>query len=647
MADESGERTIGDWVTDPRRSLDEWETGVNRWVNNHWRPDSGERETDPTHGSAHVPSPVPGQQGFTVHYDAEGNVTAIVGDDDGTTVTGDEAQRIWDVYKEAAEQSGWVVPDIGPDGEGEPDDTPAPSSDAATDTDGDPAGGATEPADRVGQDDSAGSGDPKIDVSQGSGYRQMRDALAEEDRIHGTETWDPGKSPMVEQRADARIGDGLSWGGKDPPSPDPSATGPPGSSERETPAPYDEGDGEGEVPGQPDPGTAPPSPTDGRRDMTDFDPESAVDARAWDLHGGSTGGGPVGGLIGGSGGSGPDGDAGNAGSGGSDGTGRAGIDPGQWDGGFDPVPTGAGTSGSGSGGNPGSGSDPAGGGAGGGDDGGDSGGGDTSGTGPDDGASQAEEDAWDLVDVDGDGVPDAVVDEDGNIHEEDAGAGVGRSEDRTGESHRPSEEDLDTTKSWQDFLRGGRTPIDPSEYDDGEGSGEPIWQVRPGVSQPPDDPIGGGGGEPLPRGTMPDQGDLIMPNPLDDDGLQEPGEYLPTPLDDVAAGQAAQEAASSFADELAGGSGDTGAAPESVPLQTVEAELNYGGEQPGQPIGYGYMAVDENDLAHGGFTAQPADDLTTEVEREAAVAEAEFEPLVDDGMRSRATETDDDPFDLG
>jgi hypothetical protein len=83
-----------------------------------------------------------------------------------------------------------------------------------------------------------------------------------------------------------------------------------------------------------------------------------------------------------------------------------------------------------------------------------------------------------------------VVDEDGKIHEEEQPS-ASTSEDPTGETRRATQEDLDRAMNWQEYLRGGRTPIDPSEYDTGEGSGDPMWDARPGVSQPNFDGTGG------------------------------------------------------------------------------------------------------------------------------------------------------------
>jgi hypothetical protein len=400
--------------------------------------------------------------------------------------------------------------------------------------------------------------------------------------------------------------------------PDLDKKGAPPGGERETPGLY-EGEGEGEPPSPPDPGKD-ASLTGARRDMTDYDPDnSPVDKQAWDMMGGgaqpdTSVSGRLGAGSGATTGGGTTPTGGAGGTGGTGGTGTGGgtpLDPSGT--GFESIPTGrTPTGGTGGGGGSGGSGGSTGGSSGSGGSGGSSGssgsgssgsGGSGSSSGSGGGSTgDEEEDSWDLVDVDGDGVPDAVVDEEGNIHEEDPKKGVSTSEDPTGEKYRPSEEEVAEAMAWQDYVRGGRTPIDPNEHE-GEPTGDPVWNVRPDVVNPADDVTSRGGGPPLKSG-LPDLDPWIQPTPDAEADPQADGEYLDTPYDEVGQQQAAEQAGQNFADNLAGSSGGNGgsdAPPADEPLATsVVGTPNYGEEEPTEPVapppGMSYTTIGQDTL---------------------------------------------------
>lgn len=161
----------------------------------------------------------------------EGNVTAIVGDD-GTEVTGEQAQRLWDNYTEAAAQHGWDrPPDLSPDGEGEPDDT----SDASSASPGGTATAGGEDEDVAPEADEPGG---KTDVGL-SGIFEVPVGCREGDGVvTGRDPKNKGPDGNSGNAAyDWLVGKGRDAAGGRPPggsgsgpasiSPDPSTTDPP------------------------------------------------------------------------------------------------------------------------------------------------------------------------------------------------------------------------------------------------------------------------------------------------------------------------------------------------------------------------------------------------------------------------------------
>ncbi len=198
--------------------------------------------------------------------------------------------------------------------------------------------------------------------------------------------------------------------------------------------------------------------------------------------------------------------------------------------------------------------------------------------------------------------------------------------------------------AYQQWLRAGRTPIDPedggySEYR-GDGSGTRQWGT-PGVGQPGplgDDRPSGGPGAMVFGGN---QGEYTDPPP---DQLTDgqPGPYTDSPLDDPTLGGTAPDPTTAF------GNDQPDDPPDDQPFATsISGTVNVSTTNEDSPPGTNYQAFDPNEYhpAEGGGDADDTDGFTGRAAF-TSFASPIHAITADDGMPDRSDDDDDDdPFD--